>query len=380
MRSILPTELLAILRCTICHSVLEEQENGCRCSACGKEFPSVRGVLRFVDANNYADSFGYQWQAFSRTQLQPEISERHFRKKMGLRPEDMKGKLVLDVGCGMGRFAEVATRWGARVVGVDLSAAAEVAARNLADRDFVAFQADVMALPFAPESFDCVYSIGVLHHTPDCEKAFKNLPQYVKPGGSLAVWLYSGYNNWYRFSDQYRKISHRVPVRQLHSFLRVAVPCLYTLDRGLRAVPVVGRPLAGIVHHILPVNLTRNPELRILDTLDWYSPKYQSKHTYEQVFRWFESCGLEALTVADVPIGVRGRKPGVADAELLGTHSGWRNTTGDLTQGALPQPMVLPAGRPRGSHSTRNFLEPWVGFLPMLGRGLQAARRAAEFI
>jgi len=46
-----------------------------------------------------------------------------------------------------------------------------------------------------------------------------------------------------------------------------------------------------------------------LDTLDWYSPKYQSKHTYEQVFRWFETCGLEDLTVGEDPIGVRGRKP-----------------------------------------------------------------------
>ena len=85
----------------------------------------------------------------------------------------------------MGRFAEVATRWGARVVGIDLSAAAEVAAKNLADREFVAFQADVFALPFAPESFDIIYSVGVLHHTPDCEAAVKSLDKYLKPGGIL---------------------------------------------------------------------------------------------------------------------------------------------------------------------------------------------------
>jgi len=86
----------------------------------------------------------------------------------------------LDVGCGMGRFAEVVTRWGARVVGIDLSVAAKVAVKNLADREFVGFQADVFALPFAPETFDCIYSMGVLHHTPDCEKAVKVLPQYLK--------------------------------------------------------------------------------------------------------------------------------------------------------------------------------------------------------
>jgi SAM-dependent methyltransferase len=209
----------------------------------------------------------------------------------------------------MGRFAEVATRWGAHVVGIDLSAAANVASRNLIDRSFVAFQADVFALPFAPESFDFIYSIGVLHHTPDCEKAVKELPQYLKPGGGMAVWLYSGYNKWHRFSDVYRKVTNHMPPRLLHSTLRVCVPCLYWSDRGLRRIPLVGPPAAGILHHVFPVSRSANPEIRVLDTFDWYSPKYQSKHTYEQVFRWFESCGMEDLHVGETPIAVRGRKP-----------------------------------------------------------------------
>jgi SAM-dependent methyltransferase len=305
-------DLLTLLCCPVCRASLAKQENGYSCPSCGRSFPEVRGVLRFVDQSNYADSFGYQWHQFNRTQLDDpsrNFSEPDFIKKTGLKPEDLKGKLVLDVGCGMGRFAEVATRWGARVVGIDLSAAAEVAVKNLSDRDFAGFQADVFALPFPPETFDCIYSMGVLHHTPDCEKAFKVLPQYLKPGGTIAVWLYSGYNKWYRFSDQYRKITHRMSPRTLHRFFRVAVPFFYWLDRGLRAVPIVGKPVAGLTNHLFPINHQPDPEARVLDTLDWYSPKYQSKHTYEQVFRWFESCGLGDLTVGDDPIGVRGRKP-----------------------------------------------------------------------
>jgi len=305
----IPMDVMRMLRCPLCLGSLEQRSGALKCAMCGKEFPIVRDVVRFVDPDNYADSFGYQWQQFATTQLLPDYAETNFRRKTGLRPQDMKGKVVLDVGCGMGRFAEVATRWGATVVGIDLSAAAEVAARNLRDRHFVALQGDVMALPFAPESFDCIYSVGVLHHTPDCERAFRILPQFLKPGGTLAVWLYSGYNKWYRFSDEYRKITHRLPIRVLHSTLRIAVPILYGLDCGFRAIPLVGNPIAGILRHLFPVSLVRNPEVRVLDTLDWYSPKYQSKHTYEQVFRWYESCGLEALTVAEVSIGVRGSKP-----------------------------------------------------------------------
>ncbi|MFZ1129445.1 MAG: methyltransferase domain-containing protein, partial [Terriglobales bacterium] len=209
VQSHLSVDLQAILRCLGCGSKLEsDQAEGFVCPACKRAYPKVQGIARFVDAQHYAASFGYQWHRYQKTQLDHDElreSERHFLAKTALRPEDLKGKLVLDVGCGMGRFAEVATRWGARVVGVDLSAAAEVAAKNLAERDFVAFQADVFALPFAPESFDVIYSIGVLHHTPDCEAAVKTLDKYLKPGGLLVVWLYSGYNKWYRFSDFWRR-------------------------------------------------------------------------------------------------------------------------------------------------------------------------------
>jgi len=235
-------------------------------------------------------------------------SERGFRRRTGFRPEDLAGKLVLDVGCGMGRFAEVATRWGARVVGVDLSLAAEVAAQNLADRQAAIFQADVFKLPFAQESFDYIYSIGVLHHTPDCERAFKVLPALLKPEGRIAVWLYSKYNHWYRMSDIYRKVTRRMPPRLLHKLCYGVIP-LYWIHQGLRRIPLMGRPMSGVLGYLIPMSYNQYPRWRVLDTFDWYSPWYQSKHTYEEVFRWFESCGLEDLRVIEQPIAVQGRKP-----------------------------------------------------------------------
>jgi 2-polyprenyl-3-methyl-5-hydroxy-6-metoxy-1,4-benzoquinol methylase len=313
VQSPLSADLQAILRCLSCGSKLEgDQAGGYLCPACKRAYPNANGIARFVDAQQYAASFGFQWHRYQKTQLdndQLRESERHFLAKTALRPEDLKGKLVLDVGCGMGRFAEVATRWGARVVGVDLSAAAEVAAKNLADRQFTAFQADVFALPFAPESFDVIYSIGVLHHTPDCEAAVKALDKYLKPGGLLVVWLYSGYNKWYRFSDFWRRYTHKMKPERLHGILKVAVPFFYNLNQGLKRVPLVGPPAAGAIHHVFPVNRQKDPEARMLDTFDWYSPKYQSKHTYEQVFKWYEAMGMEDMRVGEISIAVRGRKP-----------------------------------------------------------------------
>ena len=312
-QSVLCGELEEILRCLSCGGKLEsDAAEGFVCPGCRRAYPNVKGIARFVDTQHYAASFGFQWHRYQTTQLDnDEVREadRNFRIKTGLRPEELKGKLVLDVGCGMGRFAEVATRWGARVVGIDLSAAAEVAAKNLPDREFVALQADVFALPFAAESFDIIYSVGVLHHTPDCEAAVKALGKYLKPGGVLAVWLYSGYNKWYRFSDFWRGFTHKMKPETLHGVLKVAVPVFYHLEGGLRKVPLVGRAAAGAVHHVFPVNRQKDPEARMLDTFDWYSPKYQSKHTYEQVTRWYEAMGMEDMRVGECSIALRGRKP-----------------------------------------------------------------------
>jgi len=306
-------EVLAILRCLDCQNSLNSEADGLVCTGCGRQYPLLNGVVRFVGAQEYAGSFGFQWKLYARTQLDNETSqksERAFRRRTGFKPEDLAGKLVLDVGCGMGRFAEVATRWGAHVVGIDLSLASEVAAKNLADRDATIFQADVFKLPFAPESFDYIYSIGVLHHTPDCERAFKSLPRLLKPGGRIAIWLYSSYNPWYRMSDVYRKVTRRMSPQTLHTLCRGVVP-LYGIHQVLKKIPLLGTGASSVLAWIIPMSFSKDSTWRILDTFDWYSPWYQSKHTYEEVFRWFEACGLEDLRVIEQPIAVQGTRPPV---------------------------------------------------------------------
>jgi SAM-dependent methyltransferase len=304
-------EVLVILRCLACQNRLQRSSDGLSCLSCGKQYPALNGVVRFVDAQNYAGSFGFQWKIHARTQLDTATShrsERAFAERTGFRPEDLAGKLVLDVGCGMGRFADVATRWGAQVVGIDLSLASEVAAVNLSERNASIFQADVFQLPFAPGSFDFIYSIGVLHHTPNCEEAVKTLPKLLKPGGRLAVWLYSSYNPWYRMSDVYRKVTRRIPQKLLYRMCYAVIP-LYGVHQALKKIPLLGKPASAGLTWLAPMSFNKDADWRVLDTFDWYSPRYQSKHTYEEVFRWFESCGLQDLHVGKVPISVQGRKP-----------------------------------------------------------------------
>jgi SAM-dependent methyltransferase len=305
------------LRCPHCSGKLELQDAGFSCRNCSAMFPITNGVARCVESQGYAEKFGFEWTKYAHTQLDDEvsqISEQQFLESTGFTADEMRGKWILDVGCGMGRFAEVASRWGANVVGVDLSLAADVAAKNLSTRDNVWIcEASGLDLPFVAQSFDYIYSIGVLHHTPDCEQSVKYLPPLPEPRGSVAIWLYSAYTRWYRMSDVYRKLTTKLSSHSLHS-LCVVADCLYYVHRdyvhrGLRYVPIAGRFLSGVLGYVVPINMNPKREWRLLDTFDWYSPVYQSKHTYEQEFRWFEDCGLEDLDVLYRPIAVRGRKP-----------------------------------------------------------------------
>src|SRR5260370_39572142 len=107
----LSADLQALLRCLSCGPNLEsDQAGGFACPACKRTYRYVRGIARFVEAQDYAASFGFQWHRYQKTQLgktDVSDSERQFEMKTTLRRDELENKLVLDVGCGMGRFAEV---------------------------------------------------------------------------------------------------------------------------------------------------------------------------------------------------------------------------------------------------------------------------------
>ena len=295
-------EAVALFACPECGSAFELAGDELVCAR-GHRYPIVGGIPRFVDSELYAQNFGFEWTVHAATQLdtsRSDESERTFQAKTGFTPEDLRGKTVLDVGCGMGRFSDVASRWGANVVGIDLSRAVESAQRNIGSRPNVTIaQANVFALPFREESFDCIFSIGVLHHTPDTKAAFDRLPKLLRPGGTIAIWLYEKHRVKWGFSDFYRRFTPRLPKRFLHAISYGAVPLYYAYK-----IPVLG--LA--IHWVLPAGDHPKARWRVLDTFDWYSPTYQWKHTYPEVRGWFAEHGLVDVSDLQVPVAVRGRR------------------------------------------------------------------------
>jgi len=302
-------DLSGILICVHCGTPLPPEASWAsgrtRCAGCGAEVPVIRGIPRFVASDAYTASFSFEWNRHRKTQLDDATSresEETFRAKTGLSPEEVSGRLVLDVGCGMGRFADVVSRWGGRVVGIDLSLAVEAANANLAGRENARIlQADLFRLPFRPGTFDIVYSLGVLHHTPDCEKAFRQLVPFVRPGGRICAWVYGTMGPWERFARLYRKVTVHMPKRLLHALCHLAIPWYHVCR-----LPLIG----PLLWTLFPISRHPNPDWRVLDTFDWYSPQYQSLHTFPQVYRWFRSEGLVDISLLDFPVAMSGTRPG----------------------------------------------------------------------
>src|SRR5690348_6952589 len=120
--------LLELLRCPRCTRSLR---HGCRpegliCEGCESVFPIVGGVPRLA-GESYVGSFGRQWNRYEVARDEEDAAV--FTVKTGLNPADLAGQRVLDAGCGGGRYSRLLGRYGARVVGVDLSSAVEKAAQ-----------------------------------------------------------------------------------------------------------------------------------------------------------------------------------------------------------------------------------------------------------
>ena len=178
---------------------------------------------------------------------------------------------------------------------MDLSRAVDAARDLTREWPGVAIvQGDLLRLPFAESSFDHIYSLGVLDHTPDPRKAFLGLARRLKPGGRIAIWVYPRERPALeKIIDVHRAISTRLPLGVLVGFSRLMAP-VGAIKRRLMASKnrLVAR--SGVALNLLTIGVSMHPdpEVRVCDTLDWYAPRYLSRHTPEEVRGWFEEAGL----------------------------------------------------------------------------------------
>ena len=178
------------------------------CNTCQKSYPIIRGIPRFVttvtplEGQNIdtADAFGWEWQEFSELHSEETYKEQFLDWIAPIQPAFFQDKVVLDAGCGMGRFSLISGRFGAKqVLAIDASDAVESAQQNTKHLDNVSvIQGDINNLPLRKDEngqIDFAFSIGVLHHLDDPEAGFNAITHHLQPKGTIFGWVYGRENN-----------------------------------------------------------------------------------------------------------------------------------------------------------------------------------------
>lgn len=334
---------LEVYRCPACLAALtlggKEQEpsstieaGALKCEGCGAEYTISNSIPRFVPLTNYADSFGLEWNSFSRTQLDrawQDLYRTRFFYTTDF-PQDMRGQTVLEAGCGPGTFTGLILQTGARLFSVDLSTAVDACRNNLlgdknADRLSLS-QADLRSLPFAPASFDKVVCLGVIQHCPNPEQAFRSLCQYLKPGGEIVIDCYLkepvGAASWaYLVKHALRVITTRMPKRVLLACVKATIAALYDFKSIIAKLPIVGARLHRLIaigelqrHGWSP---TQMKQIKSLNVFDMLSPKYDNPQSLDAIRNWIKAEGLELVkcNVGYNGINAKARKPPIAPLE-----------------------------------------------------------------
>lgn len=315
--------LLETLRCPSCRANLNLRDDSLHCCRCDIAYPIIDGIPRLLlpsmrEALNgvvqatateatqadTARSFGYEWHHF------PEMYEEweaQFLNYMQPHAADFfPGKKILDAGCGNGRFAYYAAKYGAEVWAIDLGAAVEVARRNTKSRNVHVVQADLHNPPFALESFDFIYSIGVLHHLPNPEAAFQNLIRFLKPGGIVQIYLYwkpkqrSLKAAMLSGITAARRLTTRLPYGVVYALAYPTAVAAFTFFvwpyRILRRLPVVNR-----IAEEIPLKQYAELPFRVCvnDQLDRFSAPIENRYTRQDVHNWLARASLESPSVGE---------------------------------------------------------------------------------
>ena len=317
------------LRCQRCGGSLEVLEEGghggdevthgsLRCAGCGAGAPIRDGIPRFVPTDNYASSFGLQWNRHARTQLDKfngtSISRDRLCAETAWNLSTLGEERILEVGCGAGRFTQVLLETGARVYSVDYSAAVDACLSNNGPHERLSIiQADLYRLPLKQGYFDKVLCLGVLQHTPDPRGALSSLILYLKAGGEIVVDVYPA-RLFSLLHPRYllRSFTRRMDPESLHAIVVQWAPRLLAASDGVLRLPLVGSFAARAIpvanyRGKLALSEEQLVSWAVLNTFDWLSPRYDKPQRASTMARWLADAGLGQVRVSRITGGETGR-------------------------------------------------------------------------
>lgn len=256
--------------------------------------------LSNVDAA-VVSGFGDEWRRMPQTHLSTREQANIFSEYFAIFPwASLPPKSVgADIGCGSGRWAQLAAGRCDTLHVVDASTQAlDVARKNLSNQKNVIFHhASVGKLPFPDKALDFAYSLGVLHHVPDHDAAIREIARILKPDAPFLVYLYYALDNrplWFRaiwsVSNMLRVIISRMP----HS-LRFLV-CQFLAMAVYWPLSRLGAILEKLGHMPAswPLAYYRNKSFYTMrtDALDRFGTRLEKRFTPYQIRSLLENAGF----------------------------------------------------------------------------------------
>lgn len=303
----------------------------------GCEFSIINDIPRFVALDNYAASFGLQWNQYRTTQLDSHtgltISRDRLTRLLGGSLDVVNGKKVLEAGCGAGRFTEILLQSGAHVWAVDISTAVEANYKNCSKySDYFIAQANIFELPLEPEQFDIVICIGVIQHTPDPEMTRLKLCEQVKQGGLLIFDHYTHGHASTLSRRMLRTLLLKTPNKFSLKFCKTLTNLLWPWHRlfwKTRILPF-GRHFRNFFIKLSPIVDYHDayPQLgpkllktwAALDTHDTLTDYYKHLRSADEIRAHLQKCGMVDIETSYAGNGVEARahKPGASHVSAKG--------------------------------------------------------------
>lgn len=235
------------------------------------------------------ESFAFEWNNIYHENDFERNNYLHYIAPF-LKEEDLKGKRIIDIGCGSGRFSKWPAVLGAELVmGVDLGESVEAAYRlTKSFKNVCIVQADIYNLPLKPV-FDIAHSIGVIHHLPKPKEGFLKLPATLKKGGKMEIWVYSRRNNnraLYLY-EPIRTITRRMPKGLLYVLCYFPAITVHLINWFSKIFNLKKAPFAYYVN--FPFDMKLNDAFDVLAT-----PK-SNYYFSEEIEEWFREAGLKEV-------------------------------------------------------------------------------------
>lgn len=185
------------------------------------------------------------------------------------RLEDLRGKTVLEGGCGGGQHTAFMAPFAARITAVDLNTVDLAQERTKEFKNVRFVEADVAAMDLG-ETFDVVLSVGVVHHTDDPDATARNLIRHLKPGGRLVLWVYSREGNFlveWGVEPARKLFLRRLPRTVLLAVSRAITAALYLPVFTLYLLPLPFLPYFEYFANFRRLSFARNV-LNVFDKLN----------------------------------------------------------------------------------------------------------------